>query len=149
MPKKHENSEEIAGILGPKLRAARLSRGLKQLEVANQLSCNAEYYGRLERGHGLPSAEMLITLLDVLDLGADELLGEAIEVCPPISQLETLSPTRRRLADSIIAQGYEFVRLSLRILDYCAMREEAELEASLRAHDPTWDPEGPPGTSTQ
>lgn len=139
MRKKSPNSDVIASVLGPKLRAARLARGLKQQEVATLLSCNPEYYGRLERGKGLPSVEMLDHLLGVLGLDADELLHEAIAASPPLKQIDTLPQEQRQLADAIIAQGIEFVRLAVRILDYCANREEHERQAAARDDDPPDD----------
>lgn len=123
MPRKHKDSDMIATILGTKLRAARLARGLKQEDVAEAIDCNTEYYGRLERGQGLPSAEMLTALMDALDVTADELLGDAIEALPRRTLLDMLSPKQRKLVTAITARGYEFIRLVLRVLDYSANRE--------------------------
>ena len=104
------------------------SRGLTQEQVAKRLGCNTEYYGRLERGNGLPSVEMLDALADVLDVSVDDLLGEAIKTYRPEDLIDALPPRERKLAKIIAAKDYEYIRLMLRVMDYRAQLEGQAVE---------------------
>lgn len=62
--------------IGRAAREARRARKLTQEDVADRLGVSAQFYGRIERGHALPSVPTLLRLAEVLEVSADELLGE-------------------------------------------------------------------------
>jgi transcriptional regulator with XRE-family HTH domain len=61
--------------LGEALRAARERTGWTQADVAERVGVATEVYGRMERGHMMPSVSSLRTLCVVLRLDADVALG--------------------------------------------------------------------------
>jgi transcriptional regulator with XRE-family HTH domain len=65
----------LARHLGSAAREARLRTGLTQQEVAEYAELATEVYGRLERGHMLPSLPTLMRLCLVLRVDANTLLG--------------------------------------------------------------------------
>ncbi|MCY1018302.1 helix-turn-helix domain-containing protein [Pyxidicoccus sp. MSG2] len=76
---------ELASMLGAASRAARVRMGLTQADVAERIGMASEVYGRLERGHMLPSVQNLRRLCVVLHVPPHELLGlgEDLSAPPP------------------------------------------------------------------
>lgn len=60
---------------GKALRAARLSLGLTQEDAAERLGIGIPFYGRIERGHGVPSMATLVRMVQVLGVSANALMG--------------------------------------------------------------------------
>lgn len=54
--------------IGEKLRKARKRKGLRQEDVAKKAEINSNYYARVERGEGNPSAETIQKLFEVLEI---------------------------------------------------------------------------------
>jgi transcriptional regulator with XRE-family HTH domain len=75
MKKRTDDIDELRHILGTALMAARERAGLTQAEVAARVGIATAVYGRLERGHMLPSLPTLFQLCLVLDIPANELIG--------------------------------------------------------------------------
>jgi transcriptional regulator with XRE-family HTH domain len=75
MANAHKKRISLSRHLGTTAREARLRLGLTQQEVAEQAELVTEVYGRLERGHMLPSLPTLMRLCLVLRLDANTLLG--------------------------------------------------------------------------
>jgi transcriptional regulator with XRE-family HTH domain len=71
----HKKRISLSRHLGTTAREARLRLGLTQQEVAEQGELVTEVYGRLERGHMLPSLPTLMRLCLVLRVDANTLLG--------------------------------------------------------------------------
>ena len=67
----------LAKTLGEGLRAARKREGLRQEDVARMVGTWTEVYGRMERGHKLPSVPMLVALGLALNAKPNELLGSS------------------------------------------------------------------------
>lgn len=87
----------LARAIGTEARRARTARGLTQQEVADQLGCSLEFYGRIERGGTIPSVPTLQKLRSVLGTSADALLGD--KVLPAVQEPGTAStpgPVDRR-----------------------------------------------------
>jgi transcriptional regulator with XRE-family HTH domain len=61
--------------LGNAARLARGRAGLTQAEVADGMGVAPEVYGRMERGHMLPSVPSLLRLCMTLRSAPDELMG--------------------------------------------------------------------------
>lgn len=64
--------------IGQAARQARRARKLTQEDVADRVGVSTQFYGRIERGYALPSVTTLRRMLEVLDLRADELLGDLV-----------------------------------------------------------------------
>jgi transcriptional regulator with XRE-family HTH domain len=65
----------LASRLGGAARLARQRLNLTQADVAERIGIASEVYGRLERGHMLPSIQTFRRLCVVLSISADEALG--------------------------------------------------------------------------
>ncbi|MFP2908380.1 helix-turn-helix domain-containing protein [Pyxidicoccus sp. 3LFB2] len=76
---------ELASMLGAASRAARVRMGLTQADVAERIGMASEVYGRLERGHMLPSVQNLRRLCVVLNVPPHELLGLGENLAAPPS----------------------------------------------------------------
>ena len=69
--------QKLAAIIGASVRSARQRLDLTQADVAERVGIATEVYGRLERGHMLPSVKTLRRLCLVLNCSSDVLLGVA------------------------------------------------------------------------
>ncbi len=69
--------QRLSTIIGAAVRAARQRLDLTQADVAERVGIATEVYGRLERGHMLPSVKTLRRVCLVLNCSADVLLGVA------------------------------------------------------------------------
>ncbi|NTX05981.1 helix-turn-helix transcriptional regulator [Myxococcus sp. CA051A] len=74
---------ELASMLGAAARAARVRMGLTQADVAERIGMASEVYGRLERGHMLPSVQNLRRLCVVLNVPPHQLLGLGDDLAAP------------------------------------------------------------------
>jgi transcriptional regulator with XRE-family HTH domain len=94
--------EKLQPKLGVELRKARMRLGLTQEQVAKQVGFVPTVYGRIERGHMVPSTPKLRDLCLLLNISADIILGlrteegEALEATPPPEPNDR--PEIRRLA---------------------------------------------------
>lgn len=98
-------SVDLIKSIGKAARRARNSLGLTQEDVAERLAITPQFYGRIERGHALPSVVTLVHMTEVLDISADALMGHngvrrvrsAKPRAGPRTRLKTDSPELRRL----------------------------------------------------
>jgi transcriptional regulator with XRE-family HTH domain len=74
---------ELASLMGAAARAARVRLGLTQADIAERIGMASEVYGRLERGHMLPSVQNLRRLCMVLNVPPHELLGLGEDFAAP------------------------------------------------------------------
>lgn len=72
---KAREREAVCARLGQVLRDARRRAGLTQVVVAAKVGLSPEVYGRMERGHMLPSVPTLLCACRQLGVSADEALG--------------------------------------------------------------------------
>ncbi|QSQ21517.1 helix-turn-helix transcriptional regulator [Pyxidicoccus parkwayensis] len=84
---------ELASMLGAASRAARVRLGLTQADVAERIGMASEVYGRLERGHMLPSVQNLRRLCVVLHVPPHELLGLGEDLSAPPPAKDKAAPT--------------------------------------------------------
>src|SRR5258708_39791527 len=82
----------LAVTIGAAARSARVRARLTQADVAERVGIASEVYGRLERGHMLPSVQTLRKLCDVLQVSADVALGRHSESLPAASSWAAESP---------------------------------------------------------
>jgi transcriptional regulator with XRE-family HTH domain len=101
MPQEHKTQAKLARHLGAVAREARRKAGLTQEEAAEHMGLVTEVYGRLERGHMLPSLPTLLRLCRALALDANPLLGFSSSRPPPWLEREARAekepPAVRRL----------------------------------------------------
>lgn len=67
--------EDTEGLLGIRLRHARLARGLRLKDVAERVPCSESLISKIERGHTTPSLKVLHRLAKVLDLSIGALFS--------------------------------------------------------------------------
>ncbi|MFP2924525.1 helix-turn-helix domain-containing protein [Pyxidicoccus sp. 3LG] len=121
---------ELASMLGAASRAARVRMGLTQADVAERIGMASEVYGRLERGHMLPSVQNLRRLCVVLNVPPHELLGlgEDLAAPPPakdkaaVKTREDDTPEMRRLMRNL--RKLSPVQLKLMNLVASAMQQK-------------------------
>jgi transcriptional regulator with XRE-family HTH domain len=107
---------QIARTIGTVAREARKREALTQAEVAELLEIATEVYGRMERGHLLPSIETFRKLCTVLGVPPHELLGLPVAalsqgaLAPPASARAS-RPEVRRLLQKVEALATRHVRL--------------------------------------
>lgn len=65
---------QIRHEIAEKLKEARVSKHMKQSELAKKAGVHSNYYARVERGEAMPSILTLIKLLPVLELGYEDIL---------------------------------------------------------------------------
>lgn len=98
-----DDINELRRILGIAVMAARERSGFTQAEVASRVGISTAVYGRIERGHMLPSVPTLHRLCIVLDISARVLMGldseEMKEGSPMVGASD--SPELRRLANAL------------------------------------------------
>jgi transcriptional regulator with XRE-family HTH domain len=96
-----DDIEKLKRTIGTALLGARERAGLTQADVASMVGLASAVYGRIERGHMLPSVPTLHRLCVALSISANVLLGFGSEVPPlsiPILNTPADPPELRRLA---------------------------------------------------
>lgn len=73
-PQDADESREIALHLGKRVRVVRKDRGWTQSQLSDLLGISTEAYGRIERGHALPSFPTFLRLCRILECTPDTLL---------------------------------------------------------------------------
>ena len=101
-----EVRDQLSATIGIAARRAREAMELTQEDVSDLLGLSAEFYARIERGHGLPSIQTLQKMAVTLQVDADVLLGvkppeanqrQAMDIPVPVVNLELERPELRRL----------------------------------------------------
>ena len=64
--------------MGDRIREARKTKGLTQEQLAESLDVSVEFVGQIERGSRLPSMQVFIKFIEVLDVSADYLLRDSV-----------------------------------------------------------------------
>ena len=64
--------------MGDRIKEARKTRGLTQDQLAEILDVSVEFVGQIERSQRLPSMQIFIKLIEVLNVSADYLLRDSI-----------------------------------------------------------------------
>ena len=113
-----EYIKRLRAAIGPRIRTARKALGMTQFTAAKRIGIAKEYYGRLERGHALPSTETLVWIADAMNVSVDHLLG--VEECDPTPEIEpvSLSPQIEYIVDRA-RDNPDLRRCVVRLLAYC------------------------------
>lgn len=65
--------------IGANIRQCRLSKNMRQEDLAEKANLSVTYIGMIERGEKTPSLETLITILNVMGVSADVVLCDVLE----------------------------------------------------------------------
>jgi transcriptional regulator with XRE-family HTH domain len=89
------DEKALAQHVGKCMRQARRSRKWKQAQVADAIGISTQFYGRIERGAGLPSMETFVDLLTLFELTPSAVLGGT---SAPTASAAGDPPVLRRIA---------------------------------------------------
>ncbi len=84
-----DSSQALAKETGLRLKAARLAKGLTQLDMGNHFNMTAQGYAKYERGKNELKSTMIVKICAVLECSPSWLLGVEEEgmLLPPESKL--------------------------------------------------------------
>ncbi len=98
-----DETHKLKRTIGTALLGARERAGLTQADVASMVGLASAVYGRIERGHMLPSVPSLHRLCVALSISANVLLGlGSEEVSVPTTPAEPIDPPELRRLASIL-----------------------------------------------
>jgi len=85
---KHRNLEVLAIMLdykdiGARIRKVRKERKLKQSELANAVGVGTTHISHIETGDSIPSLQVVVDIINVLDCSADEILCMDVKKARP------------------------------------------------------------------
>ena len=66
--------------IGQNIRKYRLAKKMRQEDLAEKADLTAYYIGMIERGEKVPSLETLIAILNALQISADMVLNDVVDV---------------------------------------------------------------------
>lgn len=69
-------NDELRKLIGKRIMGARTLRGVSQSELAKELSVSRCTISNLENGKSMVGADTLLEILEILDMGFEELLPE-------------------------------------------------------------------------
>lgn len=101
--------------MGDRIKETRKKCGLTQEQLAEKLDISVEYVSQIERGLKMPSMQMFIKLVDVLDVSSDYLLRDTVSTRnlygdkQLASKLERLTPKQRVALEAIIDTYIEYI----------------------------------------
>ena len=101
--------------MGDRIKETRKKRGLTQESLAEKLDISIEYVSQIERGMKIPSMQMFIRLVEVLDVSADYLLRDTVSTRNLYgdkqiqSKMERLSPRQRVALEALIDTYIEYL----------------------------------------
>lgn len=94
--------------IGKNIRKYRLSKNLRQEDLAELAGLSTNYVGAVERGEKLPALETFIEIVNTLGVSADMVLSEVVEAGYKVrttqlsEQLEKLSDSDRRKVCAVV-----------------------------------------------
>lgn len=65
---------------GGKLRTLRNRRGLTLRQLSDLLGVGYSYIGKMERGEKMPNTSMIVKIVDIFDVTADQLMRDELEL---------------------------------------------------------------------
>jgi transcriptional regulator with XRE-family HTH domain len=116
--------QTLPQLLGAAVREARQRQELTQADVAERIGLATEVYGRLERGHMLPSVRTLLKICTVLHVSADKTLG--------LENLERPVPTPDTPREPKESREVRRLVRSLRDLDAAKLRLIGQVANALK-----------------
>ena len=101
--------------MGDRIKEIRKKNSLTQEQLAEKLDISVEYVSQIERGMKIPSMQIFIKLVEVLDVSADYLIRDTVSthnmyVNKQIaSKLERLTPKQRVAIEAIIDTYIDYI----------------------------------------
>ena len=94
--------------MGDRIKEARKKKKLTQEQLAERLEISVEFIGQIERGLKLPSMQVFIKLIEVLNVSADYLLRDSVSTGQLFgdnaigNKIEKLPPKQRIALEALI-----------------------------------------------
>lgn len=94
--------------MGDRIKEARKNRGMTQEQLAEGLDVSVEFISQIERGLKLPSMQVFIKLLEVLNVSADYLVRDSVSTGQLYgknaigAKIENLKPKQKIALEAII-----------------------------------------------
>ena len=100
--------------IGKRIRKYRESKGWRQEDFAEKIGLSVTYTGMMERGEKIPKLETFITIANVLEVSADQILADVITVGYNVKssemtqEIEKLPKTDRERIYSVVETMIDF-----------------------------------------
>ena len=100
--------------IGKRIRMFREHKGWRQEDFAEKIGLSVTYTGMIERGEKVPKLETFITIANVLEVSADQLLADVLKTGYDIKssalteEIAKFSPTERERVYKVIHAMIEF-----------------------------------------
>ena len=101
--------------MGDRIKETRKKQGLTQDQLAEKVDVSLEYISQIERGLKIPSMQVFIKLVEVLDVSADYLLRDTVSTRNLYGdkqiwrKLERLTPKQRVALEALIDTYLEYL----------------------------------------
>ena len=101
--------------MGDRIKESRKKLGLTQEQLAEKIDVSLTYVSELERGLKMPSMQLFIKLIEVLDASADYLLkdtvsaGKAYGNSVITQKIEKLTPKQRVALEALVETYIEYL----------------------------------------
>lgn len=101
--------------MGDRIREIRKKRGMTQEQLAEKIDVTLEYVSQIERGLKMPSMQVFVKLVEVLDVSADYLLRDSVSTRNLYgdkqlgARLERLTPKQRVALEALIDTYIEYL----------------------------------------
>ena len=100
--------------IGKRIRKSREHKGWRREDFAEKIGLSVTYTGMIERGEKVPKLETFITIANVLEVSADQLLADVLTTGYDIKssalteEIAKLTPTERERVYKVIHAMIEF-----------------------------------------
>ena len=101
--------------MGDRIKETRKKRNFTQEQLAEKLDISVEYVSQIERGLKVPSMQLFIKLLEILDVSSDYLLRDIVSTNNLYgdkqigNKLEKLTPKQRVALEALIDTYIEYL----------------------------------------
>ena len=101
--------------MGNRIKEIRKRNGLTQEQLAERLDLSVEFVGQIERGLKLPSMQVFIRLVEVLNVSADYLLRDSVSTGQLFGdnaigrKIEKLEPKQRIALEALIETYIQYL----------------------------------------
>jgi transcriptional regulator with XRE-family HTH domain len=68
-----------ADSIGKNIRKYRISKSMRQEDLAEKTNLSSNYIGMIERGEKMPSLETFVSILNALEISSDMVLADVLE----------------------------------------------------------------------
>lgn len=102
--------------LGPRIKDARISKGISIQKLADQIGVLGNYVSQLENGDKMPSIDTFIRIANALNVTADELLCDYLIAenkvvnCKVNADISSLDKVQQRHIEELVALEIKFLQ---------------------------------------